>query len=258
MEPEWNITCNRFVAFFDMMGYKDIFMKNGHNYVLKLITDIKNAKQTIIDGTREGLEMNTGLKSFQFSDSFFIFSKSESAQDALNLFHQSRILLAFCNQINVPIKGAISFGWVTVDFANSIFVGQPIIDACQLYEELEMFGAILDSNAETKIKEFEVDEIYKNELKHQLVQYGVPTKNGNIDYYCLHWPLIITTMNSTSPNISVHGLNKFDRFKTEKFYLSVPDKAKRYVDNTIDFIDFLIERAKQEHPDFKEYVFNKT
>ena len=75
-EVRWKPTCNRFVAFFDVMGFKDYVMRNKHEDVLKRITDIKNAKQLIIDGTTPGLFMDTKLKSFQFSDSFFIFSES--------------------------------------------------------------------------------------------------------------------------------------------------------------------------------------
>lgn len=259
-EKNWDVTANRFVAFFDILGFKDFVLKHPHEFVLDKITLLKNARRYAVDGfATDGKKvMNTNLKSFQFSDSFFVFTATDSAEDFLNLLFLSRVLLSSSYSQKIPLKGAISYGKITADFENSIFVGQPIIDAYVLHEDLYMLGAILDHNVEKKIKEFQTLPLVKNvidyefneQLSNEIVRYKTPSKSGQVNYYCLKWPLIV------SPDTLNRGeflLHTFTRFQFENFYTTVSGKARIYIDNTLDFIDYLIEKAKKEHPKIKEF-----
>ncbi len=252
-EIKWEEKAKRFVAFLDIMGFKDMMMKTSHEYVLDKVTITKRLKELLIDGTKEGLEMTTNLRSFQFSDSTFIFSASDTAQDFSNLLHQCRILLRFCFEYKIPIKGAISHGVITADFKNSIFVGQPIIDAYLLHEELHMFGAILDHNAENKLNEFILIKRFKEVIEFEAIQYKTPTKNGRIYHYCIKWPFL----SFPTPNSESHyALDLKDRETIKKFYTTVSGKPRMYVDNTIEFVDFLIGVEKEKHPNIKEFPFH--
>lgn len=150
----WNATTDRFVGFFDIMGFKDNVLKNKHEDILKMLENIKNINTAIIDGTMQNMAANTNLRSFQFSDSFFIFSVSNTPRDLFNLLRRSRVLLGYCFSEKIPLKGALSFGKITADFDKSIFIGQPIIDAYLLHESIDMFGAALDHNAEKNLMSF--------------------------------------------------------------------------------------------------------
>jgi len=250
-EEKWQATTNRFVAFFDIMGFKDMVITKGHEEVLKIIEDIKNATTAIMDGKMTNIKMQTNLKSFQFSDSFFIFSISDTPNDLLILLHQSKILLNYCFSQKIPLKGAISFGKVTADFNKSIFVGQPIIDAYLLHEELHMFGVILDHETEKKLKEFSVDEDFQENILYDVIQYKVPTKNGKIRHYCINWPDIVLHYGNGATYILK------DKRNLEGFYSTVSGKPRIYVDNTLDFFDFLLDKAKKDYPNIQEFLQKK-
>lgn len=120
-EKEWP-SANRFVAVLDVMGFKDFVLKNSHETVVETMRTIKNVKETLIDGTNPGMRMDTNLRSVQFSDSIFVFSLSDTAQDLLNILHQCRIMMAVCITQKIPMKGAISCGKITAEFSNSILL----------------------------------------------------------------------------------------------------------------------------------------
>lgn len=258
-EKNWEVTANRFVAFFDILGFKDFVMKNPHEVVVEKMTMLKNARRYALDGfAADGRKvMITNLKSVQFSDSFFVFTATDSADDFLNLLHLSRVLLSGSFAERIPLKGAISYGKITTDFDASNFVGQPIIDAYLLHEDLNMLGAILDHNIERKIKEFQKDmsvnkdDAFNNELKYQVVRYKTSTKDGKINYYNLNWPFLVSSVDDKFEEFLLHT---FTRFQFENFYTTVSGKARIYIDNTMDFIDYLIDKAKKEHPNIKEFT----
>jgi len=254
-ELQWVDTTNRFVAFFDIMGFKDIMIRNGHDYALNKVKTFKKAVDTLINGSEENFKMTTNLKSYRFSDSIFIFSKTDIPQDFDNLLHQCNILLKICFQYNIPLKGAISHGLVTADFDNSIFVGQPMIDAYVLHEDLQMFGAILDHNTENKLKEYSLlKDDTKIKLHSEVTQYKTPTKSGKINYYCIKWPFLAFPIQGGP---SDYAFDLSDKKHIDNFYNTVSGKARLYVDNTIEFVNSLIDSEEKAHPGIKEFKFRK-
>jgi hypothetical protein len=249
----WITTCNRFVAFFDIMGFKDMVMRNSHDYVVKKIRDANRGSKIHIDGILEGWyekRMETNLRSFQFSDSFFIVSESDRPKDALNMIYQSSHFINSCIRSQIPLKGAISYGLVTADFKNRIFVGQPIIDAYLLHEELELYGAVLDCNAEKKMNEFKDFELYDRKIPSELVRYKVPTKNGETFHQCIGWPHVLYELVRTDGAVPPRKiLMLYSKIHVEKFYQTVSGKSRRYIDNTLTFIEYFINRAKEKYPE---------
>jgi hypothetical protein len=79
-----------------------------------------------------------------FSDSIILFNKNS---------HHWSDFLPICNALlesgvmnNLPLRGAIAYGDVIVDFKNNIFLGDPIIDAYQLSENQNWVGASFHSS----------------------------------------------------------------------------------------------------------------
>lgn len=228
-EQKWEITCDRFVAFFDIMGFKEMALRNSHEVMLTKLGAIKYFKDNIIEGDQynQHLKNESGLKSFVFSDTIVAFTKSDSAKDAEILLAKCSHFIRMCLTNKLPLKGVISFGKISIGWQDSMFYGQPIIDAYLLQEELQMYGAILDFNAEKKFKELSKEE----NIWNKIILYKTPTKTGKINHYCLKW----------APQ----------RFKPEKFkseqcreyveniYTIVSGKPRVYVDNTLDFLDHI-------------------
>jgi hypothetical protein len=234
-DSKWESTCNRFVAFFDIMGFKEMALRNSHEDMLNKLSMIKYFKENIIEGEQytKHLEHRENLKAFVFSDTIIAFTKSESAEDADILLTKCGHFIRMCIINKLPLKGVISHGKITIGWNDSMFYGQPIIDAFLLQEELQMYGAILDFNAEKKFKELSTER----ELWDKIALYKTPTKGGRINHYCLKWA------GKQTKERDFPG--KQNRDYVEDIYTIVSGKPRVYVDNTLEFLDYLINEEKK-------------
>jgi len=119
----WKITSERFVAFFDILGFKELVAKNTHSEVLQKLGILK----TFMSKLEKANELETHkkykiekdqTKSVTFSDSIIIFSKGATYKDGLKLFYDCYQILNNSLNNNIAIKGAISFGKITVDLSD--------------------------------------------------------------------------------------------------------------------------------------------
>src|ERR1700752_1315054 len=109
-ENNWDITANRFVAFFDIMGFKDLVARSRHEDVVKKLNLLKNTLKdletidhTLIDSLQiEKLQ----TRSVTFSDSIIFFSKGDTIQDACKIVIDSHTILSEAIENGIGIKGA--------------------------------------------------------------------------------------------------------------------------------------------------------
>lgn len=231
-DENWEVTCKRFVAFFDILGFKELVLKEGHESILKKLDSLKEIMAKL-----ENHENFTSLKSLQieknqtrsvtFSDSIIIFSKGDTYQDAIKIFFDVQKIFDTALNYSIPIKGAISFGYTTVDFSKSIFFGQPIVDAFLLHEELKMLSIILDNNIEKQIRS------YLNEkfIKTITTEYKAFLKTGRITHILIR-PYGQNEIKKTIDNVS-------------KLYQQVSGQPRIYYDNTLEFLKSMTELPKE-------------
>jgi hypothetical protein len=223
---QWETTSERFVAFFDILGFKDLVLRNTHLQVLEKLDILK---QTIskLENVKElkpfkNSNMETDqTKSVTFSDSIIIFSKGQTANDALKIFYDSYRILKTALENDIAIKGSISFGQITVDFSKSLFFGQPIIDAYLLHEELQMLTIVLDNKAEEQVKTY---DNYAT-IQDILVIYKANLKSGKINHTIIR------------PSGSKNVIERIEKLKN--LYKSTSGRPRLYIDNTIDFLNSL-------------------
>jgi hypothetical protein len=168
---------------------------------------------------------------FLFSDSVIIISHSCDSKSVESFILYCTNFLYFCFEQGIPIKGAVSYGLFTADYDNSIFFGQPLIDAFLLQEELQFYGCIMDSNFEREMDKF---SSLKDFIYDFVISYRVPTKSGIILHKCINW-------------LSMHSHFKKDSDREEglnfvkQFYYQVSGKPRLYVDNTMQFAEYCID-----------------
>lgn len=227
-EQKWQITTKRFVAFFDIMGFKDLVQRNSHIDIFEKLKQLKTTLkglETIINKTliEQYNVKPLQTRSITFSDSIVVFSQGDEFSDAIKMMRDSYLILQTATEMGVPIKGALSYGEISVDFEQSLFFGQPIIDAYLLQEELQMYTAVLDNSIESKLSTFDNQKLinsvftnYKAHLKTGKVMHKImrPHKDGLIETYIKN---------------------------TQKLYLTVSGRPRIYVDNTLDFFNSLIK-----------------
>ncbi|MFA7380239.1 MAG: hypothetical protein WC150_07250 [Bacteroidia bacterium] len=223
---DWLNTDERFVAFFDILGFKDLVNRNSHADVLKKLKALKDKLSDLQKKTELPLlkadEINQNqTRSVTFSDSIILFSNGASILDAKKIIYDSYFILRTAIINKIAIKGAISFGEITVDFDNNLFFGQPIIDSYLLHEELEMINVVIDNYAEVRISNLKGNE----EINKVLIDYKVPMKFGKAKHKLLR------------PSNS--SIIKMRIIQMEKMYSTTSGKPRRYIDNTLEFLHSL-------------------
>jgi hypothetical protein len=225
----WNNTENRFVAFFDILGFKDLVENNTHLNVLDKLYSLKKTLSHIEDPTNnKGLaekEMDKDqTKVITFSDSIIVFSKSDKYNDALKVIYDAYNIVRDSVEKGIPIKGSIAYGQITVDFNKSLFFGKPIIDAYLLHEELQMITAIFHHSFEVKIQEY-IDEL----IGCVFSDYKANLKSGRVTHAVMH------------PYDGAAIVKHIEELT--KIYKFVSGRSRLYIDNTIEFLKSKVQET---------------
>jgi hypothetical protein len=227
----WENTSDRYVAFFDIMGFKDFVFRNSHDLVLKKMEElsivIHPIKSKFEEKTSKSIEnegiLNALTRPIVFSDSIVFVSNTANEDDLSTILFNCSWFINKCVISNIPVKGAISKGRFTADFNNSLYFGQPLIDAYLLQESVIYYGCIIDNLVE---REFIT---YNNAYQRAcLTKYKTPFAKGRINHYNLNW----LKGNDNLDNEVTEAFNHLN-----DFYYSVHGETRLYVDNTIEFMN---------------------
>ncbi len=225
---DFDVTKERLVAFFDIMGFKDYVNRNTHEDLKKRM-DIISKCLNQFDRVKEDIKGKEIIRPdlfryVLFSDSILFISNDDS------LF-ASKVFLAYCAFFysdcmiaNIPIKGAIAHGLFTADIEKSQYFGQPIIDAYRLQEELYFYGVALHHSMD----KFFIDNSFFNDenIKRVIMRSNVPLKSGKVQHNILklYYDYAIRDKDVWISN----------------FYKTVSGVTRKYIDNTLEVIDTMI------------------
>lgn len=199
----WPKTAERYVGFFDIMGFSAHVKTAGddherlYNLLLELHAAGENAMQMMSRGdeysqTLSKTHVASGqLRAVQFSDSIVAITEDASPASSLLIEMASNIFFLRALQSGIVLRGAIAKGQVTADFKNSIFFGQPIIDAYRLEESQQWYGIAFHSST-VRQGPTDAKPIGKGEIP-LAVTHAVHLK-GEADPHditVLNWPVIV-------------------------------------------------------------------
>jgi hypothetical protein len=222
----WINTCNRFVAFIDIMGFKDTVYRRDHESVLKLmhslfavVSPIKKDAEKKLKGYEEGKSYDSIVEPIMFSDSILLVSNNDSPESARFIIFNTRWIIEKALTNGIPIKGAIAHGEETADFDLSLHFGRPLIDAYELQNEVMLYGVILHHTMEKTLVESNLMKTYSDVI----LKYQIPMKSNIITHYIVK-PTYLEKENESIIN---------------KLYGNVSGAARCYVDNTAKFLEFV-------------------
>lgn len=225
----WTITRNRFIAFFDIMGFKEMVDRNDHKDIVEKLRTLKIALKAVesIHKEKDYKEKISETKSVSFSDSIIFFSKEDSVKDLHKILWDSAWIIYKSLENGIGIKGAISHGEITVDFDNSLFFGKPIIDAYLLHDQIQLYTAVIDNNVEKILNK----EKLPSEANKFIATHKAVLKNGKVTH-----------------KLITPGLKEFIKKEinaVNKMYENVSGHPRIYVDNTLDFLNQLLIKKEK-------------
>lgn len=243
INDEWEITRTRFVAYFDILGFKNFVLRNKHENVFEKLDSLLKEIKTQANRQRYFVHV------VSFSDSIVLFSRDDTPESLKAMITLSKSLMVKALQNEIPIKGAGAYGCISVDKTNQIFCGQPIIDAFLFQEEqLHYYGVVFLHSFEVYIKENTLDFMTVNqedECKNSIIEIRTPIKKGgSVNHLNLNW------------FSSLSGAAEFSDIMSKlKMTPGADGDIRKYIDNTIEIYTRLYPQNRISS--FKENMLQK-
>jgi len=217
---DWKVKTKRYVAFLDILGFKDYVLRHGIDDVYQRLQTLNGFRPE--DGSSDyDLEEGRRIKFTIFSDSIFIFSKDDSFPNLRHFLTYVKRVMRMALRAEIPLKGAIAYGDIVVDEEQNLFCGQPIIDAYLLEEDLQYMGVVFHHTFEEPFENLSGAHYHK--VKGWIKEVRTPFKYGNRVHLNLNYPVA---------GLKTYKLSEF--VKNQRFYSS--GDARKYVDNTLEML----------------------
>jgi hypothetical protein len=139
-----NYQKQRWISFIDLLGFKNLVISNGWDFVFSAYSECLNdLKNHISDDSTHVAWV---------SDSFIIYSDYNDI-DSLELLNMKTIL--FLDRLlhyDLTFRGSLAYGSFYADEINNIYFGKSFIEAYQFAEHQDWIGFILCPSVVTAMK----------------------------------------------------------------------------------------------------------
>lgn len=231
---KWPVTADRYVAFIDIMGFRNLLLKTPPEQMYRIMKALHHRARLaerqakgMFSGSRKSIfkmdEKGTAfIQVVQFSDSIIAFTRDASPISSITIRLASIGFIFEGMSARIPLRGAVARGECTMDFRYSIFFGQPIVDAYELSEDQQWYGVVEHENCEPKPHQDKVSlpQIRSDQVALSEPHY-VPLKSGNRELCVLNWPVFVESeaaieeallplSNSDSPKLHMYYRNTRD------------------------------------------------
>jgi CRISPR/Cas system-associated protein Cas5 (RAMP superfamily) len=236
-KTNWKPTDDRFVAFLDILGFKDLVMRKSHEEIYQSLNQISKSKKLI---EKAALEIDSvgdaEVYVVSFSDSIVIFSKNDSIENFRYFLLATRWLFTGAFNKQIPIKGAMAHGEISLNKTEQIYFGQPIIDAYLMEEDVNYMGVVAHNSIDEYIANIKNQE-EKDKFENILIEEKTPLKCGLLTHTNLNWFRIIKPKDKD--NFDIQDIKD----KINLFKKSASGTARKYIDNSISFLEKIENRV---------------
>lgn len=217
---EWKVKDLRYVAYLDILGFKDYVMRNSIHTVYSRLKALNALRPEEQDPDYES-ETSKRIKFTIFSDSVFIFSKDDDFVSLRHFLTYVKRVMRMALRKEIPLKGAIAYGNMAVDVKNNLFCGQPIVDAYLLEEDLQYMGVVFHHTFEEAY--FKLSDTQIKRVSNWIKEVSTPFRYGKRTHLNLDYRIA----GSTTYDLK-------ERIENQRFYSS--GDARKYIDNTLEMI----------------------
>ena len=218
---DWKIKTKRYVAFMDVLGFKDYVLRHSIDEVYERLQTLNGFRPE--EGERDyDSDEEKRIKVSIFSDSIFIFSRDDGFVTLRHFLSYVKRVMRMALRSEIPLKGAIACGDIVVDEERNLFCGQPIIDAYLLEEDLQYMGVVFHHTFEEAYNDLSDTQYIRicDWIKEELT----PFKYGKRTHLNLDYRISGSKVNNLKEDV-----------KNQRFYSS--GDARKYVDNTLAMLE---------------------
>lgn len=139
---------DRFVAHLDMLGMKELTLRNPE-LAWEALSKLTQARNEILSldiaflATAERVGQRVAC--LTFSDTILLFSQSDSRADAAAIVIFATEILSRAFHYSIPVRGGIAHGRFRFNLEEGIFAGPPLVHSYLLGEGAQWLGIVLDS-----------------------------------------------------------------------------------------------------------------
>lgn len=233
-KTNWKTTENRFVAFLDLLGFKDKVMRKSHDEIYNELNKISSFKKTLEKSVTEDIITkyfdDVDIYIVSFSDSIVLFSKNDSIDNFKFFTVALRSLFSKAIINKIALKGGIAHGMISVNKSEQIYFGQPIIDAFLIEEDVNYLGVVCHNSIDKFLTGLTHSEIISNSYKF----VETPLKCGSINHYNLdfYYNLIRENDKDSTDEEKIEYIKNIYK----SYYDTVSGSPRRYVDNSIKLL----------------------
>lgn len=210
---------DRWFAYLDLLGFTDLVSSNSIEEIIPIYSEALAHMRTACGPRTE----THGLLNSWFSDTFIIYTSSDSLEDFARLESAARIFFQLLITKNIPVRGCISHGKLYSQSRKNIFIGPALIESYAYGEALDWIGFCLAPSVEQKLQSdlpLEQRSFYRKVSDRKILRkveaeylYAYAFNNG-----------------------SVTGKNHF-RNTLVKMREQAPEAVRIKYDHTLEFID---------------------
>lgn len=145
---EHDLSCRkrRWVAYFDLLGTRQLIHSNDHVRVFGVYA------KAIEQATKRSAAQ-ARIHQAWFSDTFLTYSESDSGSDFVAMDMVARWFVYFLILDEIPVRGAIACGDFYADRNNHLYFGEALIEAYDYGEAQDWIGFILCPSAVAQLDE---------------------------------------------------------------------------------------------------------
>jgi hypothetical protein len=231
---------NSFVAFFDILGFKNLVEKNSHEDLidiykeslyesLDLTEKYTNPIYTAISPEQE--KDSSSIKIFVISDSIILVQENLTILGFYFLLARCQVLLSTSLADGIPLRGAISYGPVSIiENRGTTIVGRGLTRAYTFEASQNWSGGMIDPECfkilNPQNPQAIIESLLKDKVNPLIIKYNIPLKDSKyISGFGFNWPKYALIRNEEDV------LNSFTKHKKEVF----SSKEELMIENTLKY-----------------------
>jgi hypothetical protein len=194
---------NSFVAFFDILGFKNLVEKNNHEDLINIYRETlytsldlteKYANPSYTGITLEQEKESTSIRTFVISDSIILIQERITVQGFFFLLARCQILLSTSLVDGIPLRGAVSYGPVSIiENRGTTLVGRGLTKAYTLETSQNWSGGMIDPECfkilNPQNPQIIIQSLLKDKRNPLIVKYNIPLKDLKyVSGYGFNWP----------------------------------------------------------------------